>query len=162
MSRYMDPTLADKLLVASAFIAFIGIKELGVPAWAVFLIVAREFLIMGMRSLAAVRGVTLRAEVWGKWKMGIQSVSVVLILTLLVIWTILRRQPLLARPYINPEQALLLLRATASWPHYLTVLAAVSAWASGAWYMWRYKDLLSAALEAGDPPPLRNKKNGRA
>ena len=152
-----DP-LADKLLVASAFIAFVGIKELSVPAWAVYLIVAREFLIMGMRSLAAVRGVTLRAERWGKWKMGIQSVCVVLILTLLVVWTILRRQPLLARPYISPASALRLLQVTAEWPHYLTILAAISAWASGAWYAWHYRDLLNASMEAGELTRVRRRK----
>lgn len=144
-----DP-LADKLLVASAFIAFVGIKELAVPAWAVFLIVAREFLILGLRSLAAVRGVTLRAERWGKWKMGIQSVCVVLILTLLLLSTIVRKHPAIHAPYLSQDAAWELLRRTARWPHHLTILAAVSAWLSGGWYLWHYRELLASSWETTD------------
>lgn len=142
-----DP-LADKLLVAAAFIVFLGIKDLGVPAWAVFLIVAREFLIMGLRSLAAVRGTTLRAERWGKWKMGIQSACVCLILLVLVVRTALRKFPFTLKPYHGTWRAWEIDQFIASWPWTLTIVAAVSALASGVWYLWRYRDLLTSSWEA--------------
>jgi len=144
-----DP-LADKLLVASAFIAFLGFRDLQVPPWGVFLIVAREFLIMGLRSLAAARGLTLRAERWGKWKMGIQSVCVVLILTLLLFQTALKKRPRIFQPHLSSAAASELLQASNSWPYYLTILAAVSAWTSGAWYLWRYRELLILSWESSE------------
>src|SRR6185436_2411288 len=53
--------------------------------WAVFLIIVRELTIMGMRTLAAVQGKLLSAELWGKWKMAIQSGTVMAILAFLVL-----------------------------------------------------------------------------
>jgi CDP-diacylglycerol---glycerol-3-phosphate 3-phosphatidyltransferase len=49
---FLDP-LADKLIVTAAFISFVDMPEAHVPAWMVVLIVGREFLITGLRSLAA-------------------------------------------------------------------------------------------------------------
>ena len=48
--KFMDP-LADKLLVTAALLAFIELLD--VPAWAVFLIIARELAITGLRTIAA-------------------------------------------------------------------------------------------------------------
>ena len=60
--RIMDP-LADKLLMASAFISFV---QLGLaPAWMVILIIGREFAITGMRVLAAVQGRVIAASASG-------------------------------------------------------------------------------------------------
>src|SRR5882762_7549558 len=61
----MDP-LADKILVCSAFIAFVGINW--IPAWMVVIIVARELAITGLRLLAASKNVVLAAEGYGKHK----------------------------------------------------------------------------------------------
>ncbi|MCL1948697.1 MAG: CDP-diacylglycerol--glycerol-3-phosphate 3-phosphatidyltransferase, partial [Turicibacter sp.] len=56
--KFMDP-LADKLLVTAAFLVFI---ELGLlPGWAVFIILAREFMVTGLRTLAAAKGVIMAA-----------------------------------------------------------------------------------------------------
>ena len=63
--KFMDP-LADKLLVTSALIAFVEL--LRVPGWVVFLIIARELAITGLRTLAAGKGVVLAADKWGKIK----------------------------------------------------------------------------------------------
>ncbi len=63
--KLMDP-LADKVLICSAFIAFI---ELGwMPAWMVIVIVARELAITGLRLLAASKNIVLAAERQGKSK----------------------------------------------------------------------------------------------
>jgi CDP-diacylglycerol--glycerol-3-phosphate 3-phosphatidyltransferase len=75
----MDP-LADKILVCSAFIAFVG-RGL-IPAWMVVVIVARELAITGLRLLAASRNVVLAAEGYGKHKTLWQMVAIVSILIL--------------------------------------------------------------------------------
>jgi CDP-diacylglycerol--glycerol-3-phosphate 3-phosphatidyltransferase len=59
----MDP-LADKIMVCSAFIAFVGRGWM--DAWMVIIIVARELAITGLRLLAASKQVVLAAERFGK------------------------------------------------------------------------------------------------
>lgn len=75
----MDP-LADKIMVCSAFIAFVGLNW--IAAWMVVLIVARELAITGLRLLAASRNVVLAAERWGKHKTISQIVAIIAILVL--------------------------------------------------------------------------------
>ncbi|MGV3773199.1 MAG: CDP-diacylglycerol--glycerol-3-phosphate 3-phosphatidyltransferase [Verrucomicrobiales bacterium] len=75
----MDP-LADKILICSAFIAFVD-REL-IPAWMVVIIVARELAITGLRLLAASRNLVLAAEKYGKHKTIAQ---IVVSLSLLVL-----------------------------------------------------------------------------
>lgn len=73
----MDP-LADKILVCSAFIAFVG-RDL-MPAWAVVIVVARELAITGLRMLAASKNKVLAAEKYGKHKTVSQIVAIISIL----------------------------------------------------------------------------------
>jgi CDP-diacylglycerol--glycerol-3-phosphate 3-phosphatidyltransferase len=73
----MDP-LADKIMVCSAFITFVGLKLM--PAWMVILIVARELTITGLRLLAASKQVVLAAEGYGKHKTISQIVAIISIL----------------------------------------------------------------------------------
>ena len=75
----MDP-LADKIMVCSAFIVFVGLNW--IPAWMVVLIVARELAITGLRLLAASRNVVLAAEGYGKHKTISQIVAIIAILIL--------------------------------------------------------------------------------
>lgn len=70
----MDP-LADKIMVCSAFIAFVGLKW--IPAWMVVIIVARELAITGLRLLAASKNVVLAAEGYGKHKTISQIVAII-------------------------------------------------------------------------------------
>ena len=75
----MEP-LADKILVCSAFIAFV---ERGwMPAWMVVIVVARELAITGLRLLAASKNVVLAAEKYGKHKTISQIVAIIAILVL--------------------------------------------------------------------------------
>ncbi len=78
--KLLDP-LADKILISSAFIIFVGLKELRLPAWLVIIIVSREFAITGLRLVAAGKGRVIPAGRWGKHKTLSQviTVSVVLI-----------------------------------------------------------------------------------
>src|SRR6266436_4427591 len=73
----MDP-LADKIMVCSAFIAFVGLDW--IPAWMVVIIVARELAITGLRLLAASKNVVLAAEGYGKHKTISQIVAIISIL----------------------------------------------------------------------------------
>jgi CDP-diacylglycerol--glycerol-3-phosphate 3-phosphatidyltransferase len=73
----MDP-LADKIMVCSAFIAFVGLGW--IQAWMVVLIVARELAITGLRLLAASKNLVLAAEGFGKHKTISQIVAIIAIL----------------------------------------------------------------------------------
>lgn len=69
--KLMDPA-ADKILVVAALVMMITIPVLSVPAWAIVIIVSREFFVTGFRSIAADQGVVLAANNWGKAKTVIQ------------------------------------------------------------------------------------------
>src|SRR2546425_4703775 len=75
----MDP-LADKIMVCSAFIAFIELDW--IRAWMVVIIVARELAITGLRLVAASKNVVLAAEGYGKHKTVSQIVAIISILVL--------------------------------------------------------------------------------
>ena len=70
---FLDLT-ADKIFVSAILIALV---QLGlVPAWIVVIIVAREFLVTGLRSMAAAKGTVISAGTWGKQKTFITLVSI--------------------------------------------------------------------------------------
>ncbi len=69
LGKLLDP-LADKVLVCSAFVY---LSALGFcPVWVTVLILAREFLITGLRQIAVEAGQVLAADRLGKWKTGLQ------------------------------------------------------------------------------------------
>jgi CDP-diacylglycerol--glycerol-3-phosphate 3-phosphatidyltransferase len=72
----LDP-VADKLLIAAAFITLVQFNPRTVPAWMAVIIIGREFLVSGLRSIAASEGFTIEASDLGKMKMLVQIVSVV-------------------------------------------------------------------------------------
>ncbi len=75
--KFMDP-LADKLLVCAALIALV---EMGrIPAWAVIIIISREFIISGFRLIAADNRVVIAASYWGKFKTTFQMLMVCLMI----------------------------------------------------------------------------------
>lgn len=78
--KLMDP-LADKVLVASALVCLIPLGAL--PAWVVIVIITREFLITGLRQLAAGQGVILPADPLGKHKTAWQLITILFFLILL-------------------------------------------------------------------------------
>lgn len=75
--KFMDP-LADKLLVVAALICFV--EAYLIPSWMAFIIIAREFMVTGMRILAASENITVAASSWGKVKTITQMVAIILIL----------------------------------------------------------------------------------
>ena len=75
--RLMDP-LTDKVLICAAFVAFVELRL--VPAWIVVVIISREFLVTGLRLLAATRGIIIAAGRWGKHKTISQIVAIIVLL----------------------------------------------------------------------------------
>lgn len=75
----LDP-LADKLMIAAAFIALVQFNPRIVPAWIAVIIIGREFLVSGLRGIAASEGFTIEASDLGKLKMVVQIVSVVAVI----------------------------------------------------------------------------------
>ena len=73
----MDP-LADKLLVMSALICLAQIGD--VPGWMVIIILGREFIITGMRQVAAAQGIVIAAGTTGKIKTITQMIAIPLLL----------------------------------------------------------------------------------
>ncbi len=82
----LDP-LADKLLVYSAFLVFVETGKL----WAIFalLIIARDFLVMGIRVWAAKSGRIIAASTTGKWKTASQMAAIIFMILDLAFWKIL-------------------------------------------------------------------------
>jgi len=76
MGMLLDP-LADKLMITAAFITLVEFNPHIVPAWIAVVIVGREFLVSGLRSIAASEGFTIEASDLGKFKMVVQIVAVV-------------------------------------------------------------------------------------
>ena len=79
MGILLDP-LADKLLIAAAFVTLVQFNPRLVPAWIAVVIIGREFLVSGLRSIAASEGFTIEASDLGKLKMFVQIVSVVAVI----------------------------------------------------------------------------------
>lgn len=73
--KFMDP-LADKILVAAALIALVELGSL--PTWVVLVILAREFIVSGVRMMAATEGVVIAASMLGKFKTVFQMIAIVL------------------------------------------------------------------------------------
>lgn len=73
----LDP-IADKLLVISALIVFVDMEL--VPAWLAIVIIAREFLVTGLRIVALSKDIIIPAESGGKIKMTAQISSILILL----------------------------------------------------------------------------------
>jgi CDP-diacylglycerol---glycerol-3-phosphate 3-phosphatidyltransferase len=132
----MDP-LADKILVCSAFIAFVGRGWL--PAWMAVIVVARELAITGLRLLAASRNLVLAAEGFGKHKTISQIVAILAILVYHSYWQ-----------WGQFGQSLFGFPADRPWITWFTKLfldiAVVLTFTSGVIYLWRNRRLYLADI----------------
>ncbi len=77
LGQLLDP-IADKLLISAALISLVE-NQLA-PAWAVVIIIGREFAVTGLRSIAATDGVVIAASKMGKFKMLLQVLTVALLI----------------------------------------------------------------------------------
>ncbi|MBI4726535.1 CDP-diacylglycerol--glycerol-3-phosphate 3-phosphatidyltransferase [candidate division TA06 bacterium] len=78
--KIMDP-IADKLLISVALVAFVALKLSSV--WMVMVIIVREFLIMGLRTLVAYRGQIMESSILAKLKTSSQMLAVLAVLVFL-------------------------------------------------------------------------------
>jgi len=123
--KIADP-IADKILVLGTLLALIRHRALDIPVWAVFLIILRELVIGGVRTIAAAQGKSFAADRTGKIKTVVQCVAVLLMLGVVVL-----RDHGLAAAWMIASAA----------P--LTVLCAALAWSS----LWNYYQQYRAMLE---------------
>lgn len=129
----MDP-VADKVLMAAAFICLI--PEHAIPAWAAIVIISREFLITGLRLLAASKGVVLSSEKLGKHKTAWQMITVIYFLVLLSVaemeragWFFVGTPWTIAWKYGGPL---------------LIAVALVLTLYSGLGYLWKHRGLIAS------------------
>ncbi|HLH15325.1 MAG TPA: CDP-diacylglycerol--glycerol-3-phosphate 3-phosphatidyltransferase [Solirubrobacteraceae bacterium] len=118
LGSFLDTT-ADKLLVSTTLLGLVAVGR--VSAWVAFVIVAREFTILGLRAVVAAGGSNLETSRFGKWKASLQFVAIA-VATL--------------RPHVIIDGAFL-----DQW--LMIVVAAITAW-SGAQYLRAYADALRA------------------
>ena len=77
LGKLLDP-LADKILVISALVTLAKFSQISL--WFVIIIIFRELLITGLRSIVAAEGVVIAAERLGKWKTATQMIALTLII----------------------------------------------------------------------------------
>lgn len=75
--KFLDP-LADKLLITAALVSLVELQK--ITSWMAMIIIGREFVVTGLRMIAAAEGIVISANVWGKLKTISQIVAVVLLL----------------------------------------------------------------------------------
>jgi CDP-diacylglycerol--glycerol-3-phosphate 3-phosphatidyltransferase len=128
--KLMDP-LVDKIMMAAAFISLVPLKA--IPAWAATTVVARDFLITGLRMMASSKGHVLPAERLGKQKTSWQVVTVVFFLALLSIHEL---------RYANETSTWWFRAWHEAGPILVWITIALTIY-SGLGYMWRHRELIS-------------------
>lgn len=82
--KFLDP-LADKILVITALAVFVELDDVQMSAIPLVIIIAREFMVSGLRLLAMEAGVVVPAGIWGKLKTAFTMLTIVVILLYLVL-----------------------------------------------------------------------------
>jgi CDP-diacylglycerol--glycerol-3-phosphate 3-phosphatidyltransferase len=77
LGKFLDP-LADKLLVTSVLVFMLALGR--VEAWVVVVIIARDFVVNGLRSIASAQGMVISASEGGKIKTALQLVAIMMLL----------------------------------------------------------------------------------
>ncbi len=115
--KFLDP-LADKLLTSAAFILLVEMGK--IPGWVVFVIVAREFAVTGLRGIAASHDNVIAASFYGKIKTVLQMITIIILL--------LNNWPFIIINLPVDQVAI-----------YLTMIVT---FLSGADYFWKSKDVI--------------------
>ncbi len=118
LGSFLDTT-ADKLLVATTLIGLVAVNR--ASAWVAFVIVAREFTILGLRAAVAAGGANLETSMFGKWKASLQFAAIAV--------AILRPHVIIGGAYLD------------QW--LMIIVAAITAW-SGIEYLRAYAETLKA------------------
>lgn len=133
MGKFLDP-LADKMLTTAAFLGFLALGVL--DAWAVFIILSREFVVTSVRLLAARDGTVVAASFWGKVKTVSQIVSILVMLASLEIL----KQGWLSSVTVLGMDADYLLWVFSALLIWVSVVFTVI---SGAQYFWQYRHVFT-------------------
>lgn len=128
--KLMDP-LVDKIMMAAAFISLVPLKA--IPAWAATTVVARDFLITGLRMMASSKGHVLPAERLGKQKTSWQVITVIFFLALLSMHEL---------RYANETSTWWFRAWHEAGPILVWITVALTVY-SGLGYMWRHRELIS-------------------
>ncbi len=138
----VDP-FVDKILVIAAFFAFVAIRPLNVPIWAVFLILLRELMVSNLRAIAALDGKVMAAERWGKFKTVVQMSAIGIIFFVIVLMH-------LCFLTYGPVQRVccLLFILLYHFPYAVTAIAAIITWMSAISYLRNNWDLLKKSWSA--------------
>ena len=128
--KLMDP-LVDKIMLAAAFISLVPLKA--VPAWAATTIVARDFLITGLRLMASAKGRILPAESLGKQKTSWQVITVLFFLGLFSASEL---------RFANEESVWWLRAWNQAGPILVWITVALTLY-SGLAYAWRHRELIA-------------------
>jgi CDP-diacylglycerol--glycerol-3-phosphate 3-phosphatidyltransferase len=129
--KLMDP-LVDKIMMAAAFISLVPLKA--VPAWAATAVVARDFLITGLRLMASAKGRVLPAERLGKQKTSWQVITVIFFLGLLAIAEL---------RYANERSTWWFRAWHDAGPVLVWITVALTIY-SGLGYVWRHRELIAS------------------
>lgn len=131
--KLMDP-LADKVLMAAAFVVLMDKDSSTMPAWMVIIVLAREFLVTGLRLVASSQGVILAADWLGKQKTIWQMVFAGYLLLMHASGEPLMTgvRPLFDLPWAGPGVMV---------PVLLAVTLVITVW-SGVAYVWRNRRLV--------------------
>jgi CDP-diacylglycerol---glycerol-3-phosphate 3-phosphatidyltransferase len=128
--KLMDP-LVDKIMLAAAFISLVPLKA--VPAWAATTVVARDFLITGLRLMASAKGRILPAESLGKQKTSWQVITVLFFLGLFSASEL---------RFANEESVWWLRAWNQAGPILVWITVALTLY-SGVAYTWRHRELIA-------------------
>jgi CDP-diacylglycerol--glycerol-3-phosphate 3-phosphatidyltransferase len=126
LGKLLDP-VADKLLVTAALLPLVR-KDL-VPDYMAALLIGREFLVSGLRSVASAEGVVIPAGQVGKWKMGMSITAISFLI-------VTPRNPVNTWPPWVPDGAYFLLGTAFLW---VTLALSVG---SAALYFWEYRHFI--------------------
>jgi CDP-diacylglycerol--glycerol-3-phosphate 3-phosphatidyltransferase len=135
--QLMDP-LADKVMMAAAFIVLLDIDRHSMPAWLVIVVLFREFLVTGLRLVASSRGAVLAADWLGKQKTIWQIITASYLLVMhaaaepLMTWV----APLFKLPGVGRHVMV---------PVLLGITLVTTLW-SGVAYVWRNRELVLREL----------------
>ncbi len=131
LGKLLDP-IADKVLTASAFIFLCAHEQRFCPTWVVVVILAREFLVTGLRQIAVEKGKVIAADWSGKWKTVFQIGFCITALTWLFLKALGQEEFFLAQ-LARPRSWLM--------PSFLWLSLALTV-ISGLQYVWNSRDVL--------------------
>jgi CDP-diacylglycerol--glycerol-3-phosphate 3-phosphatidyltransferase len=149
---FLDP-LADKFLIVSAFICFVDIGMLGINAWMVIVIIARDFLINGLRSISAYKNTMIPSDKFGKFKTMSQIIVIIVVMIILIASEGLLKftgVTLEMLKFYDHGRYVVLAIIMAKTPFWATFIAVILTVFSGLSYIWKYKKIIRVCPRSMD------------